>query len=91
MSTPPPAGGFPAGPESLEERLAIARHQRDQEKHWYGEHGGSLEAYVERYGNPGEAHCHGDGGSAIHAADLAAWQRAEARVAALEDLVEQGL
>lgn len=39
------------------------------ERAWFIEHGGTLEAYIDRYGIPGTDHCYGDGGAAIYEAD----------------------
>lgn len=41
---------------------------RNQEK-WIEERGGTLEAYIRRYGEPGTEECYGDGGRAIYVAD----------------------
>ncbi len=46
------------------------------EQKWYDDHGGCLSAYVERYGDPDLPFCYGSGGTAIHAADKAALNKA---------------
>lgn len=74
------------GEDTLAFRLARAREGMEIERDWYDTHGGSLEGYIDQYGDPGLARCAGDGGTAIHKADLATLSRAEAKVAALEDL-----
>lgn len=70
---------------SLADKVADARRTAENERRWYIEHGGSLAGYIEMYGDPGHSACAGDGGTAIHAADLRALATAEARLAALED------
>jgi hypothetical protein len=75
----------PEGEDNLAFRLVRARERAQQERAWYAEHGGDLLGYIEPYGDPGLWYCRGDGGTAIHRADLAAVVRAEATLAALED------
>lgn len=58
-------------------RLHDSLYQRLlQELKWfYDEHGGSLDAYVARYGSVNEFHHFGAGGEAIYAADHAAVEK----------------
>jgi hypothetical protein len=58
-----------------------SREVARQEK-WIAEHGGSIEVYIQRYGDPGVPCAngkpmYGDGGTAIFNADQAALQRAK--------------
>lgn len=39
------------------------------QEQWIRDHGGTLSAYLARYGAPDMPHCYGDGGAAIYAAD----------------------
>ena len=47
---------------------------RDNQRKWFADHGGCLEAYVSRYGD------YGNGGEAIFKADKAALDHAEEKV-----------
>lgn len=66
------------GPE-----LVRAMNNLHAERAWFIEHGGTLEAYIDRYGIPGTDHCYGDGGRAIYQADLLKLRTAEYRVKVL--------
>jgi hypothetical protein len=55
------------------------------ERTWYQEHGGNLSGYIARYGRADDPERYGDGGPAIHAADKAALDSAEAELKALLD------
>lgn len=59
------------------------------EQAWFAEHGGSLAAYVERYGSAADPEHYGDGGEAIYAADLAAVQRREAEALAIIEKIRK--
>lgn len=57
---------------------------REQES-WIAAHGGTLEAYIERYGDPGVPTCtgkpmYGEGGTAIFLADMRELERIKARL-----------
>lgn len=54
-----------------------AIHWYSEEQKWFEEHGGSLSAYIERYGSVHDPDHYGDGGEAIYLADKAALDRAE--------------
>ena len=56
--------------------------ERDDQRKWVHTHGGCLEAYVKRYGDPGkiahgEVFMYGAGGNAIWAADKTVLDEAE--------------
>jgi hypothetical protein len=51
------------------------------ERDWFYGHGGTVAAYVERYGSANDANHHGEGGEAIFAADWAALERARKALA----------
>ncbi len=40
------------------------------QRKWIEEHGNDLAGYVDRYGEPDDAHCNGNGGEAIYRADV---------------------
>jgi hypothetical protein len=46
-------------------------HTLHTEEEWMAEHGGTLAAYIERYGSKDDPEHYGDGGEAIYAADKA--------------------
>ena len=61
------------------------RQLREQEE-WIAAHGGTLEAYIERYGDPGVLTCtgkpmYGEGGTAIFNADMRALNSIKASLA----------
>lgn len=64
--------------------MSAARDRLHTEEEWVAEHGGTLDAYVARYGSITEEPHYGNGGEAIFAADQAALDRARADVAAEE-------
>ena len=51
-------------------------HRLLTEEEWMAEHGGTLAAYIERYGSKDDPHHYGDGGEAIYAADKKALDKA---------------
>lgn len=75
----------------MQTRTAIesALYWLAEERKWfYDEHGGTLRAYIIRYGSANALDHYGDGGEAIYAADLAALRKKERLVA---DLIKKGL
>jgi hypothetical protein len=58
-------------PKRETNRERLLRRIAEQER-WIEEHGQSLAGYIERYGDPDQSQCYGDGGTAIYAADTAA-------------------
>lgn len=59
-------------------KTAAAARRLATERKWFEDHGGTLSAYVARYGAAADPDRYGDGGEAIYAADLAAVKRCEA-------------
>jgi hypothetical protein len=53
------------------------------QKLWIAGHGGSLRAYVERYGSADEPKHYGNGGEAIYKADTDALANLQARLAGM--------
>lgn len=51
-------------------KFALIQRQIVDQRKWVDDHGGCRAAYVDRYGEPGSAHCYGNGGSAIYDADM---------------------
>lgn len=51
-----------------------------QQEEWIQEHGGTLDAYIKCYGDPGLDRCIGIGGTAIFAADMAELRRVKQRL-----------
>lgn len=66
--------------------LGRARAAVAEERRWIAEHGGNRAGYIARYGSARDPEHSGDGGEAIYAADVAALERAEARLRRLEAL-----
>jgi hypothetical protein len=64
--------------------VSAARNRLHAQEEWVAEHGGTLEAYVKRYGSITDEHHYGNGGEAIFAADQAALDKAREDVAAEE-------
>ena len=50
---------------------------RETQRKWFADHGGSLYAYVERYGSVDDEECYGNGGESIYQADKDALDLAE--------------
>lgn len=50
-------------------------HLLDEQAKWIEQHGGSLPAYVQRYGSIDDAEHYGNGGEAIYAADVGEYRK----------------
>ncbi len=64
-----------AGPMKNKTEKALER--LEQQRKWFEDHGGCIEAYVQRYGSFKDPKHYGNGGEAIFAADLFALEAAE--------------
>lgn len=57
-----------------------------EEWRWFRSHGGSLEAYVQRYGSATDPNCFGNGGEAIYQADVDALKRKIRKLAGMTSM-----
>jgi hypothetical protein len=63
------------------DRAEIAQARLFAQEEWMASHGGSLEAYIARYGSVNDEVHYGNGGEAIYDADKAELDKARREVA----------
>ena len=64
---------------NLSRRRQFYKRLASEQRQWIESCGGTLSGYIERYGQPGELRCIGDGGEAIYRADTNALKRYESQ------------
>lgn len=60
--------------------VTSARRQLTEQRNWIADHGATLDAYVDRYGEADDSNKYGNGGSAIFAADMGELARLEQKL-----------